>query len=207
MVASTLTLVGLCLLALAPADESTAVLTGEKITLEEGNILPSFESLDDGGKPWKSSDHVGKKVVVLYFYPGDFTGGCIKQAQAFNEALVKLEKLDIELVGISGDEGATHKLFKDAYGLKHTLLSDPEGALAKQLGVPVEKGGKVRTRDPDGKTLLDEKGKSIIIQRKVTLPRWTFIIGRDGAVISRRTTVDPAKDAGEVASIVDALEN
>jgi peroxiredoxin Q/BCP len=207
MVTTTWTLLGICLLAVAPADEPTAVLTGEKITLEEGNILPSFVSLDDEGKPWKSSDYVGKKVVVLYFYPGDFTGGCIKQAQAFNEAVVRLEKLDIELVGISGDEGATHKLFKDAYRLKHTLLSDPEGTLAKQFGVPVEKGGKVRTRDPDGKTLLDEKGKSIIIQRKVTLPRWTFIIGRDGAVISRRTTVDPAKDAGEVASIVDALEN
>jgi hypothetical protein len=38
-----------------------------------GQPLPIFESTDDQGRPWKSTDHVGKKLLVLYFYPGDFT--------------------------------------------------------------------------------------------------------------------------------------
>jgi peroxiredoxin Q/BCP len=40
-----------------------------------GDKAPAFESVDDQGKPWKSSDHVGKNIVVVFFYSADFTGG------------------------------------------------------------------------------------------------------------------------------------
>ncbi len=75
-----------------------------------GDAMPAFESTDDLNHPWKSADYVGKKVLVLYFYPGDFTGGCIKQAQAYRDVLTKIEEQGVELVGISGDEVATHAL-------------------------------------------------------------------------------------------------
>jgi hypothetical protein len=77
--------------------------------------------------------------------------------------------------------------------------------LAGQLGMPVKKGGKVRTRDLKGKPLLDDSRKSIIVERPVTLPRWTLIVGRDGRLVSKRTSVDPAKDAEEVLTIVAGL--
>lgn len=50
---------------------------GEKGTtmLKVGDKAPSFTSVDENGKPWKSSDHVGKKIVVLYFFPAALTGG------------------------------------------------------------------------------------------------------------------------------------
>jgi peroxiredoxin Q/BCP len=51
----------------ARAEEKSAVKVGDK--------APSFQATDDQGKTWKSDDHVGKKVVVLYFYAADFTGG------------------------------------------------------------------------------------------------------------------------------------
>jgi peroxiredoxin Q/BCP len=158
---------------------------------------------------WKSVDQVGTRIVVLYFYPGDFTGGCTRQAQSYRDAIARLEELGIELVGISGDDVATHKLFKESHGLTHTLLADPDGALAAKLGIPVQRHNrpmKVRTRDSDGKPLLDQQGKSIIIERKVTLPRWTLIIARDGTLVSKRTNVDPAKDAEEVAKTVESLK-
>jgi peroxiredoxin Q/BCP len=146
-------------------------------------------------------------VIVLYFYPGDFTGGCIKQAEAFRAELAMLTDAGVEVVGVSGDTVATHKLFKETYGLKHTLLADPEGALAKQLGVPVtERLAKVRTRGPDGKPLLNEKGKSIFVERPVTLPRWTLLIGRDGKLAAKRTTVNPTTEAGEVLKLVETLK-
>jgi len=47
----------------------------DKVDLKVGDPAPSFESTDDQGKPWKSSDHVGKKVVVVYFFPAAMTGG------------------------------------------------------------------------------------------------------------------------------------
>ncbi|HEV3236280.1 MAG TPA: redoxin domain-containing protein, partial [Gemmataceae bacterium] len=50
------------------------------LNLKVGQTAPSFEATDDQGKTWKSSDHIGKSVIVLYFYPADMTGGCTKQA-------------------------------------------------------------------------------------------------------------------------------
>jgi len=52
---------------------------------------------------------------------------------------------------------------------------------------------------------MDGQGKSIFVERKVTLPRWTLIVGRDGTLISKRMNVDPAKDAEEVIKIIEAL--
>lgn len=173
--------------------------------LAVGELLPTFESIDDKGLPWKSTDHVGKKVLVLYFYPGDFTGGCIKQAEAYRDGLTKIEELGVELVGVSGDEVATHKLFKETYGLEHTLLADPEGKLAKLVGVPVSAGGRVSPRTPDRKPITDADGKRIVFKRPVTIARWTVVIDRDGKIASLRNIVDPVTDSEEVRKIVEAL--
>jgi peroxiredoxin Q/BCP len=43
--------------------------------LKVGDAAPSFEAKDDQGQTWKSNDHVGKKVVVVYFFPAALTGG------------------------------------------------------------------------------------------------------------------------------------
>ena len=189
------------------AQEAAASGDAPAAQLEVGAPVLSLEAVDDAGQTWSSAEHVGKKVLVIYFYPGDFTGGCIKQAESFRAGLQMLSDAGVEVVGVSGDTVATHKLFKDTYGLTHSLLSDPEGSLARQLGVPVtQKAVKVRTRSPDGKPLMDEKGKSIIVERPVTLPRWTLIMGRDGKLVAKRTTVDPATEAEEVFKIVQGLE-
>ena len=175
--------------------------------LAVGDQVPEFESIDEQGQPWKSADHVGKKVVVLYFYPGDFTGGCIKQAEAYREGLAKLEELGVELVGVSGDEVASHKLFKETYALKHALLADTDGKLAQLLGVPVGGPGRGQavTPAPDRKPILDAEGKRILIQRAVTLDRCTLVIGRDGKLAALRKIVNPVTDSEEVRKVVAAL--
>ena len=70
-------------LRLLPALAATAILalagTGRtddaKAGLKVGDKAPTFEGTDEQGKPLKSSDHVGKKIIVLYFFPAAFTGG------------------------------------------------------------------------------------------------------------------------------------
>ena len=47
----------------------------DKVDLKVGDAAPTFESSDDTGKAWKSADHVGKKIVVVFFFPAAFTGG------------------------------------------------------------------------------------------------------------------------------------
>lgn len=173
--------------------------------LAAGDLLPAFESIDEQGHPWKSDDHVGKRILVLYFYPGDFTGGCIKQVEAYCEGLANLEELDVELVGVSGDEVATHKLFKETYSLKHTLLADSKGDLAKLVGIPVSAGSRVRPRNPERQSLVDASGKRIVFQRPVTIARWTLVVDKDGKIASLRNIVNPVTDYVEVCKIVEAL--
>jgi peroxiredoxin Q/BCP len=47
----------------------------DKMDLKVGDAAPAFEGPDDTGKAWKSADHVGKKIVVVFFFPAAFTGG------------------------------------------------------------------------------------------------------------------------------------
>ena len=93
-------IVGLCVLALAVGATLSA---GEKGTPKVGDKAPAFQSVDENGKTWKSTDHVGKKIVVLYFYPADFTGGCTAQACGFRDNLKDLSSKNVEVVGVSGD--------------------------------------------------------------------------------------------------------
>src|SRR5260370_37938678 len=75
----------------------------DKVELNVGDPAPTFESTDDEGKPWKSTEYVGKKVVVVYFYPADLTGGCTKQACGFRDNMKALTDKGVEVVGGSGD--------------------------------------------------------------------------------------------------------
>jgi peroxiredoxin Q/BCP len=52
-----------------------AVPGEESAELKVGDKAPLFDSIDDSGKPWKASDYVGKKILVVYFFPAAMTGG------------------------------------------------------------------------------------------------------------------------------------
>src|SRR5437762_10780768 len=96
---------GLCVFGLGARSFGGGTTGGVKV----GDKAPEFEAQDEQGKTWKSKDHVGKKIVVVYFYPADFTGGCTKQACGFRDDLGKLADKGVEVVGISGDTVKTHE--------------------------------------------------------------------------------------------------
>jgi peroxiredoxin Q/BCP len=175
---------------------SGVVAREDKVELKKGDKAPSFQATDDQGKSWKSSDHVGKKVIVVYFYPADFTGGCTKQACTFRDDMDKLTAKDIEVIGISGDSAQTHALFRKHHKLNYTLLADEKGEIAKKFGVPVNKGGKAKG--------FDENNNEIVVERGVTIPRWTFVIGKDATIIYKNQKVNPAQDSKQV---LEAVEN
>ena len=100
------------------------------VELRVGDTAPVFASIDDQGSPWKLSDHVGQKIVVLYFYPADFTSGCTRQAAAWHDNLDQLSKLGAEVVGVSADSVSSHQLFKKLWKLNFTLLSDEQALVA-----------------------------------------------------------------------------
>lgn len=189
---------GSMLIFLAMATDAQEGDAGKKINLQLGDRAPVFESKDAAGLTWESADHIGKKLIVVYFYPGDFTPGCTVQAQKFQENMNKLYDHGAEVIGVSGDSTKIHALFKDTYKLTYTLVADEKGDLAKLFGVPVSLGANVRTTLPD-KTKLEFK-------REVTTARWTFIIGLDGKIVYKNTNVNAVKDSEQVEAFLKSLE-
>lgn len=176
---------------------TTFSVAGETAELKEGSKAPKFQAKDDMGIDWKSEDHVGKKIVVVYFYPADMTGGCTKQACGFRDDMKKLQAKGVEVVGVSGDSVRNHQLFKKAENLNFTLLADPDGEVAKAFGVPFTKGEKSITRTIDG--------KEETLTRGGTAKRWTFVIAKDGTVALKNTKVKAAQDSKAILSKVNDL--
>lgn len=182
---------GLALLAAGAAQAADAV------DLKVGDPAPKFEAPDDTGAVWKSTDHVGKKVVVVYFYPADMTGGCTKQACGFRDDLAKLAEQGVEVVGVSGDSVRNHQLFKKAHSLTFPLLADTEAKVADAFGVPYTKGEK------SVKATIDGKEETLV--RTVTESRWTFVIGKDGKIAAKNTKVNAAEDSKAILELVAKL--
>jgi peroxiredoxin Q/BCP len=166
--------------------------------IDIGEKAPTFEATDDLGKPWKSEDHVGKGMLVVYFYPAALTGGCTKQACGFRDDMQALKDKGIEVVGVSGDAVPNLKFFKDAHQLNFTLLSDEKGDIAKSFGVPLKKGGILRHK---------VRNKMEFLKRGVTEARWTFVIDKDGKIIAKNTKVNAPNDAKDVIKAVESKKS
>ena len=128
--------------------------------LAAGAKAPAFTLPDADGNKVSLSDYAGQKVVV-YFYPRDDTPGCTKEACQFNDALSQFEGLGVPVIGISPDKQASHIRFRDKYGLRFPLLSDPEHKVMEKYGAWGEKMmyGKATTGVIRSTFLIDEKGK------------------------------------------------
>jgi peroxiredoxin Q/BCP len=184
------------LLAVGLPATGTAHAQEELVTLQVGDAAPAFEATADNGKVWRSRDHVGKKLLVLYFYPAAMTGGCTKQACMFRDDRTRLTQMGAEVVGVSGDRVEGLKAFKGANRLNFPLLSDASGNLARAFGVPTKEGGSL-TRVIDG--------KEVTLVRDLTTARWTFIIGRDGKILYKDTAVNAEGDSKAVIAAIQRL--
>ncbi|HEX8708525.1 MAG TPA: thioredoxin-dependent thiol peroxidase [Pyrinomonadaceae bacterium] len=128
--------------------------------IREGDAAPDFSTRDAAGNKVKLSDFRGRKVV-LYFYPKDDTPGCTKEACSFRDSHRFFEDNDIEVLGVSLDDEASHRAFASKYGLPFTLLSDTDHSVADAYGVYGEQTwGDRRFMGVARKTfLIDEQGK------------------------------------------------
>src|SRR6266705_7024108 len=77
-------------------------------TPKVGDKAPLIEGKDQDGKTWKLADEVGKKVVLLYFYPKDDTPGCTKEACGFRDLGSSLKKSGAVVLGVSKDSIDSH---------------------------------------------------------------------------------------------------
>jgi len=104
-------------------------------TLTVGDKAPLFTLLDENEKEVSLASYIGKKQVLVYFYPKAMTPGCTVQAQGLRDSKADLEDLNTVVFGISPDEPKRLAKFCVRDELNFTLLSDPEHKVADDFGV------------------------------------------------------------------------
>jgi thioredoxin-dependent peroxiredoxin len=100
-----------------------------------GDKAPLVVGKNENGKTWKLADAIGKKIVLLYFYPKDFTGGCTREACGLRDRMGDLKKDNVEVIGVSFDSADSHKRFIEENKLNFPLLADTDGKIADAYGV------------------------------------------------------------------------
>ena len=139
------------------SENVTAVLLGGP---EAGRRAPDFSL------PWATKDGVGPieapyqlagdrgKIIVVAFYPRDYTSGCTAEMRTFAQQYDSLFGPDVVLVGISTDSVETHQRCASSQNLPFKLLSDPDQRVSKQYASK-DKGGYNRRTvyviGPDGR--------------------------------------------------------
>ena len=145
-----------------------------------GDMAPAFTGYDQNSNLVNSADIIGKKIVLLYFYPKDFTGGCTKEACGFRDRMGDLQKDNVQVIGVSFDTEACHTAFIAKYHLNFTLLADSDGKIADAYGTRMA-----------GKDLAH---------------RTSFLIGLDGKIAHVTNTGNPQVHFDEMKAAIESLQ-
>ena len=154
------------------------------MAVEEGKPAPDFELQSDSGETVTLSSLRGQPVV-LYFYPRDDTPGCTTQACAIRDVYDDFRDRGAVVLGVSPDDDASHRKFKEKYRLPFTLLADTDHAVAEAYGV--------------------WKQKTMLGRTYMGVDRTTFLIDREGRVARIFYKVKPEGHADEVARALAEL--
>ena len=148
--------------------------------LKVGDTAPDFSLLDERGLPVSLKDYLGKKVVVLYFYPKDFTPGCTAEACSFRDDYKPIQDKGAVVIGVSLDSVESHLKFSEKYMLPFTILSDHKKEVAKAYGV---------------------LGVGGFLAKRVT-----FVIDKDGKIARIFAKVDVKQHSEEVLRALEELQ-
>ena len=146
-----------------------------------GDKAPLIEGKDQDGKTVNLAHEIGKKVVLLYFYPKDNTPGCTKEACGLRDRMGDLKKDGVDVIGVSFDSSESHQQFISKYNLNFPLLADTDGKIADAYGV----------RMPD----------------KNMANRVSFLIGLDGKIVHVTNTRSADVHLSEMKDAVAKLSS
>ena len=104
--------------------------------IQVGDRAPDFSATTQDGQRICLHDFLGKKALILFFYPKDGTPVCTKEACAFRDSYDKFLEAGAEVIGISSDSDQSHRGFADRHHLPFPLISDADGSLRTAFGVP-----------------------------------------------------------------------
>ena len=150
----------------------------------EGEPAPDFAMPASGGRTVSLGALKGRPFL-LYFYPKADTPGCTTQACGIQEALPRLGKLKLEVIGVSPDAAPAIEKFAKKFGLEFPLASDADHKVAEAYGTWVE--------------------RSMYGRKFMGMERSSFLVRADGTVAQVWRKVKPEAHAGEVLKAAAAL--
>jgi len=152
-----------------------------QIKVKEGETAPDFEGPTADGTRLGLRDFLGRRDVVLYFYPKDDTPGCTRESCSFRDNLEQIRAIGAEIIGVSLDSTDSHKRFATKYGLQFPLISDKGKNIATAYGV--------------------------LKDTKISVNRVTFIIDKKGKIAKIFPKVDVTKHTEEVVAALKELSS
>lgn len=135
-----------------------------------GDNVPSFTLKQTDGRDFNISDYIGKKILVIYFYPKDESSVCTKEACSFRDSYADFTNAGALVIGINAASVETHRSFQQNHQLPFILLSDPGNKVLKLFGV---------------------KGKFFLTGRE------TFVVGLNGKIVYTYTAFMQGKEHAE----------
>jgi peroxiredoxin len=137
--------------------------------IEPGAEAPDFALPDQDGEEVKLGDFAGR-MLILAFYPGDFSPDCSDQLSIYQEVLGEIEAKGATLVGISVDSKHSHRAFREQLGLTMPLLADfnPKGAVSRAYGAWIEQA--------------DYANRSLVLIDEDGVVRWSYASPSPGEI-------------------------
>ncbi|MEN8251791.1 MAG: peroxiredoxin [Bacteroidota bacterium] len=174
------------------------VLVGKKAPLFEASaVINGVEIIDD----FKLSDYIGKKYILLFFYPKDFTFVCPTELFAFQEKLAEFEKRNVQVIACSTDTEQSHwgwlQMKKNEGGIDgvtYPVVADTNKTIAHNYDVL------------EGEWDYNEEGE-LIANRDMVAYRGIFLIDLDGIVRHQLVNDEPiGRSVDEAIRTVDAWQ-
>ena len=175
-----------------------AVLVGRKApNFKASAVINGMDVIND----FSLDQYLGKKYIILFFYPKDFTFVCPTELHAFQDKLAEFEARDVQIIAVSTDTEQSHwgwlQMEKKDGGIKgvtYPLVADTNKTISYNYDVLAGDWD----YDEDGK--LDAKGELIA-------NRGLFLIDKEGIVQHQLVNSDPlGRSVDEAMRVVDALQ-
>src|SRR5258708_734912 len=155
------------------------------VELKVGDKAPSFKLQGTDGKTHQLSDYVGKKAIVIAWFPAAFTGGCTIECKSLAEHGDLIKKYQAQYFMASVD----------------SIEKNTEFANAKSVTI----GDKEVAKEAADFPLLSDPTKEVataygVLNARGVANRWTFYIGKDGRILAIDKMVKPATSAEDLAA-------
>ncbi len=174
-----------------------SVLVGRKAPLFKASaVVKGYEIVED----FSLEDLIGKKYIILFFYPKDFTFVCPTELHAFQEKSAEFEKRNCQLIACSTDTEQSHwgwlqlsKKMGGIQGVTYPIVADTNKTISAAYDVL------------NGEYSTDEEG-NLVASSEMIAYRGLFLIDKNGIVQHQLVNNLPlGRNVDEALRMLDVL--